>query len=254
MSNFDPTMVARVRAERAQAEFDDDVDTLADGTQVLKDGCSLRVPLFMADGSINPALTFEQRLVAQKAQQALRDKAITEKEAKQMPKQTFSDEDARKFRLQDGRQLHRPGFRFTADPYAKDEAILAHADYDAELQDAYKGKKARDPDEEGDEDLVEDLRASGYSKEIADKTSASTRGVDGLSARDAARIEYEDDLCNAWRNPVGIVPASDSAVPAPQRPDLTKDAATVARDHQESMSRLYAQLDSELSEKWRGNQ
>src|SRR5580700_3709882 len=124
MSNFDPTMVARVRAERAQAEFDDDVDTLADGTQVLKDGCSLRVPLFMADGSINPTLTFEQRLVAQKAQQALRDKAITEKEAP-MPKQQHTMTDAKRFGLQDASALHRPGFRFNgADPYARDSAIM----------------------------------------------------------------------------------------------------------------------------------
>ena len=84
-----------------------------------------------------------------------------------------------------------------------------------------------------------------------------TRDVGGLSARDVARIEYEDALCNAWRNPI---PASDSVVPAPQRldpakdvqrPDLTKDVATIQKEHSAHMQALYNQIDQEISEAYK---
>jgi hypothetical protein len=291
MSNFDPTMAARVRAERARAELEDDVDTLSDGTTVLKDGHALRVPMFLADGTtINPKLTFEQRLVAQKVQQDLRDKATATRDAEQQlgkgGRQTFSDADARRYGLADGRQLHRPGFRFNgADPYARDSAIIALADYDAAAESAWKtptplpyttevigegSKGPVDPTGQGREGdscrtntgergrkvdmgdgrliCVPEPHVSDYLKE-GDVTPA--QGVDGLSARDAARIEYEDNLCNAWRNPAGSAPVLDSVVPAPQRLDPTKDVATMAKDHQRQMNEIYAARDQELEQAYK---
>jgi hypothetical protein len=229
----------RARAERAAADAVDE-----DG--ILKDGRSLVVPMFMADGSINPKLTFEQRLVAEKAQQALRDKATTKKEAPM--KHPYTMADAQRFGLQDASALSRPGFRYNgADPYARDAAIIAHKDYDVDAESAWKGEKARNPDEEG----AEDPRAGGYLKAAADKSPVSTN-ADSLSARDAARIAYEDELTNAWRHPVGSAPVVDSVVPAaPQRIDPTKDAATVSKEHQARMGEIYAARDAEMSEAWR---
>ena len=100
--------------------------------------------------------------------------------------------------------------------------------------------------------------AEEYMREAAETDTTSAQ--DRLSARDAARIEYENALCNAWRNPTGSVPASDSVVLAPhrldltkdvQRPDLTKDVATIQKEHSVRMQALYDRIDQEISEAYK---
>ena len=142
MSNFDPAMAARVRAERARAELED--NAIENG--ILQDGCSLVVPLFMADGNINPKLTFVQRLMAekvQKAQKAAMDAAASTSTTggPTMTTRNYTMADAQRFGLQDASALSRPGFRYNgADPYAKDQAIIAYADRDLEYAEAWKTK------------------------------------------------------------------------------------------------------------------
>ena len=356
MSNFNPTMVQKVRAERARAQLDG-----FDEEGILRDGHALVVPLYAMDssGSINPELTDVQRAVARdkamakamadaaaearatemytaderrlaldyglagpdglhrpgprksftfdskKVQDARLEahrayiadlegawrnptgdadlrRAPTKEEAP-MPKQTFSDAEAKRFGLTDGRQLHRPGFRFAADPYAKDAAICQYADYDAAAESAWKGNPptgfgSHGPQgaKEGDVCIVdgggrgrmidmgggrligvEEPHASDYLREVVDDMAPTQ---DGLSDRDAARIEYEADLCSAWKMGRSDPEVHVDAAPAVKdakgpvayvAPASMRDAAAIAREHQQIMSRLYGQLDSELSEKWR---
>lgn len=204
-----------------------------------------------------------------------------------MTTRNYTMADAARFGLKDASALSRPGFRYNgADPYARDAAIVALHEYDSEVSSAWEGKPpvgfgSHGPQGEKEGDVcmtnngrrgkkidvgggrlvcIEDPRASDYLRETVDAMSAPTRDVDGLSARDVARIEYEDALCNAWRNPTGSVPASDSVVPAPQRldptkdmqrPDLTKDVATIQKEHSVRMQALYNQIDQEISEAYK---
>ena len=292
MSNFDPAMAARVRAERARAELED--NAVENG--ILQDGHSLIVPLFMADGNINPTLTFAQRLMAEKVQKAAMDAAASTSTTggPTMTTRNYTLADAERFGLKDASALSRPGFRYNgADPYARDQAIISYSDYDADAESAWKmmaslpyttevtgagskgpsGSLAKGFRREGDScqtaeggrgrkvDMgggrlvcVAEPHASSY---LAEGESAAQ---DGLSARDVARIEYEDALCNAWRNPTGSVPASDSVVLAPQRldltkdvqrPDLTKDVATIQKEHSVRMQALYDRIDQEISEAYK---
>jgi hypothetical protein len=77
--------------------------------------------------------------------------------------------------------------------------------------------------------------------------------ADGLSDKQIAHEEYRRDLETTWRNPTADVLVSDH-LPVRRTGVDTRDASTVARDHQETMSQLYAQLDAELSEKWRNHE
>ena len=397
MSNFDPAIAQRVRDEIARAKLENDAvcedggdeDAIEDG--VLKDGYSLIVPLFMADGSINPKLTFAQRLMAEKAQKAQR--AATDAAASTsttggptMTTRNYTMADAQRFGLQDASALSRPGFRYNgADPYARDEAIIAYHDRDLEDAEAWKtkpplpysteltGEGGRGPYDktgmgrefdscmtntgergrkidiggklvcvpletaeeymreaaETDTTSAQDrlsardaLHRPGYRHNVNDaktrdalkqsyadyeteltnaymnphnneKTGFGSRGpvdrtgqgtvgqsctvngksgtlqyvagsngltcipddeaddwADGLSDKQIAHEEYRRDLETAWRNPTADVLDSDH-LPVRRTGVDTRDASTVARDHQETMNQLYAQLDRELSEKWR---
>ena len=280
MSNFDPAIAQRVRDERARAKLENDAvyedgvdeDAIEDG--VLKDGYSLIVPLFMADGSINPKLTFAQRLMAEKAQKvqkaAMDAAASTTTGGPTMTKRNYTTADAQRFGLKDASALSRPGFRYNgADPYARDAAIVALYEYDREMSSAWEGNPpvgfgSHGPqgEKEGDACMtnsgsrgrkidiggrlvcVEDPHASDYLREsIVEPTDGTS-----LSDRELAHEEYIRDLELAWRNPTADVLDSDH-VPVRGAGVDTRDASTVARDHQETMNQLYAQLDRELSEK-----
>ena len=149
MSNFDRAIAQRVRDERARAKLENDAvyedgvdeDAIEDG--FLKDGYSLIVPLFMADGSINPDLTFAQRLMAEKAkvQKAAMDAAASTSTTggPTMTTRNYTLADAERFGLKDASALSRPGFRYNgADPYARDDAISAYHDRDLEFAVAWK--------------------------------------------------------------------------------------------------------------------
>lgn len=263
MSNFDPTIARRVRAE---LEDDEESFEVVDGTKVLKDGRSLVVPLFLRDGSINNDLTSAQLAMAEKV---LRDRAMATRD------QALFDAGERRlaktYGLDLAAQLHQPGWRHntTNDARAKeikDARLAAHLDYVADLETSYMnptGAGSRGPVEKTGQGKVGQSctingragtlqYAAGRSGLTCVPDDEADDWTDGLSDRQIAHEEYLRDLTSAWRNPVADVLTSDQVVV--RRPDLTKDLATVARDHQETMSRLYAQLDSELSEKWRGAQ
>ena len=262
MSNFDPTMAARVRAELD----DDDVETLPDGTTILRDGRSLVVPLFMADGSINNDLTAAQLAMAQKV---LRDRAMKTHDAAMFD--AGERRLARHFGLDSAADLHRPGYRHntTNVTATRDTLKDAYRDYETELATAYQnphsnentGFGSRGPeDRTGQGTVGQSCTVNGRAGTL--QYVAGSSGLtcipddeaddwtDGLSDKQIAHEEYRRDLETAWRNPTADVLDSDH-VPVRRTGVDTRDASTVARDHQETMSQLYAQLDAELSEKWR---
>jgi hypothetical protein len=108
-------------------EFDHDPNfetKVVDGKRVriLKDGGVFRTSLMMLDG----------------ADEILRNTAIDA--AKQRgSKRGFTMADARRFGLEDGRQMHRPGWRFNTDATAAEKIALAHAVHDCEDEAAYRG-------------------------------------------------------------------------------------------------------------------
>jgi hypothetical protein len=226
---------------------EDDFETITgiDGKliRVLKDGRSIKVPLFLRDGAINPDLNEVQRAMALDA--------VARRNAS-----------------------HRPGFRYgVKDAAARDARRQSYIDYETELQTAYQnppnnestGFGSRGPVDKtgegtvGSSCTVRNLDFPDHTGEPGTLQRIDGRIVcvpddynwtDGLSAREIAHIEYLDHITNAWRHPNGDV-ASDS-IPAPRRPDVsTKDAATLQREHTQNMSQIYSQLDAELSEKWR---
>ena len=149
---------------------------------------------------------------------------------------------------------HRPGFRYAADPYARDEALIALADYDRELQDAYKAPLPYQTEvtgvgaasaprgaKKGDSCLIGGME--GHLVEIDGELTCIPDSVDdaaSLSDREIAHLKYLDHVSNAWRTPGGDV-VSDHR-PA-QRADVapTRDAVEAA----------YAAYDAEIQERWR---
>ena len=226
MSNFD---AAAARRARDAANNDDDFETLADGTKVLRDGRTARhrmsamdsastdttVPWFLADGSINPALGTAQQAMVRRVL-AEQGKAAIAAHHAGPHRREFTTADAEKFGLRSGIAMHRPGHRFSTDQFARDSAIIALKDYDTALEDAWK-------------------TPPGY------KTEAVTgQGVAAAPPRGAR---------------VGDVPASAPQRLDPtkdvQRPDLTKDVATIQKEHSAHMQALYNQIDQQISEAYK---
>jgi hypothetical protein len=112
MSNFDPTMARKVRAQ-----LDDDDFEVVDGTEVLKNGRSIRVPLFQMDAAVDDL----QRSVML---------------------DTIERERARRFGLNDSAALHRPGYRFNVSDEARDARAEAHAQYIDTLENAWRAPGA----------------------------------------------------------------------------------------------------------------
>ena len=141
-----------VRAEKARAQLD------GFDEMVLRDGHVLHVPLHLMDGSVNPELTDLQKAVALDTAKRSRGYTVA---------------DAQRFGLKDASAMHRPGFRFAADPLARDEAIIALANYDADVESAWKGNP---PVGEGSKGPVDPMDKAA--RVIAVRSMA---GVDGKS-------------------------------------------------------------------------
>jgi hypothetical protein len=121
---------------------------------ILQDGQSVRVALYMKDGSINPRLTATQRgKAAQQTEDAI----------------------ARRFGLSDGLQLHRPGFRRVTDAAALARVQQAYTAYDAADAQAYKHGQPSDaggvPDRRQDA-AVFDSKAAAYAEYDRDMANA----------------------------------------------------------------------------------
>ena len=223
MSNFDPTMAARVRAERARAldNDDDDFETLADGTKVLRDQGVMRTRMAAMDS-------------ADAAQRAAAEGHY-----------------ARRFGLRDAADLRRPGFRPQPDATARDAKLQAYDAYEKHLATAYLSPHAentgvgsqgpRETRSVGDRCLIQGQ--NGHLYEADDGSLVCVPDQWGDAALDDRAIEharYIDHITNAWRHPDGDV-VSDHR-PA-QRADVapTRDAVEAA----------YAAYDAEIQERWR---
>ena len=194
---------------RLQSEYEEEEEEYGDA--LLKDGQTLRVPLYLKDGTINPRLTPTQRGKAEYNQQ-------------------LADAQARKFGLQDALQLHRPGFRRNTDSAALERSQQAYAAYDAADAAAYK--QTRDYSEHTGGDPARTgagapAKGSGapagaypYSA-AAEGTSCTINGAPGVlvrqgnslvcqprrsqdaaafDAKQAAYDEYDRIASNAWRS------------------------------------------------------
>ena len=200
-SNFDPDEVLDP----------DDLEELEeegafDSRGLLKDGHATRVKMYMRDGAINPNLLPHQR--AKAAQQT-------------------EDAAARRFGLQDGLQLHKPGFRRNTDAAALERVQEAYAAYDAADSVAYKQPREFGGDEPRLTGAGAPGRGSGapagaYPYAAASEGASCTsngapgrlRQVNGklecvpdrrqdaatFDAKQAAYDEYDRIASNAWRS------------------------------------------------------
>ena len=179
------------------------------GDAILRDGQTLRVPLYMRDGAINPNLTPTQR-------------------AKALHDQQTADARARSFGLTDALQLHKPGFRRSTDAAALERSRQAYAAYDAADAAAYKqtrdygeftGSEARNPGA-GAPGRGSNAPPGAYPLIAGEGSPCSINGAPGTLVRqgnslvcqprrsqDAAAFdakaqaytEYDRDMANAWR-------------------------------------------------------
>ena len=189
---------------RILADAEDDNDTLRDGEV-------LRVPLRLADGSMNPALDQLQRAIAQ---------------------QRMDNADATRFGLNDALAVHRPGYRYQTDERAlaiKDEAYSQYnarigtayrdADHTAPLEGAgehgfafggraigdlctVRNVHSGDLGEEGDAGTVRRVgdRLCCVSDRYYREATGAEATSDGLTdERDAAYEEHRQYLENSWR-------------------------------------------------------
>src|SRR6476469_190635 len=108
--------IAEIEAEEEEQEQE------VDG--ILRDGQSVRVSLFMKDGSISPDLTPHQR-------------------AKALHQTQTADAVARRFGLSDAMQLHKPGFRRNTDVAALERTRQAYAAAETADANAWKGATNR---------------------------------------------------------------------------------------------------------------
>ena len=142
--------------------FDDD--------DILKDGETITVKMFMKDGAINPSLNLVQRAIAATRQH-----------------------DAATFDA----ASHRPGHRYANDAAPLNDAQrLRYGVFDAAKERAYADR---------DRDLINSWRGSksppagSYPEGTSHEGRACT--VDGAQqTMDAAYAEYDSRIQNAWRN------------------------------------------------------
>lgn len=153
-------MVKRRKPEQEE-EQEEQEEEAENANSILRDGQSMRVPLYMRDGAINPDLTPTQR-------------------AKALAHQQTEDALARRFGLNDARQLHRPGFRYNMDRAALERSRQAYADADAEACNAWKGN------------------AANPNKGVPDN---QRKDVQVMDAKAQAYADYDREMANAWRGP-----------------------------------------------------
>jgi hypothetical protein len=182
-----------------------------DSRGLLRDGQTLRVPLYLRDGAINPRLTPTQRAKAQHDQQT-------------------ADARARQFGLTDALQFHRPGFRRNTDAAALARARQAYAAYDAADAAAYKQTRDYSEHTGGDPDRTgtgapgrgSNAPAGAYPLSAGEGTACTINGAAGTLVRqgnslvcqprratDAAAFDakaqayadYDREMANAWRGP-----------------------------------------------------
>jgi hypothetical protein len=132
--------------------------------EILKDGETLTVKMYMKDGSPNPALTPVQRAIA-----ATRD-AMTFDAAS-----------------------HRPGHRYANDAAPLNDAQrLRYGVFDGAKEKAYS---------DSDRDLTEAWRGSKSPATGSTSHEGSACTVDGAQqTMDAAYAEYDLRIQNSWRN------------------------------------------------------
>jgi hypothetical protein len=121
----------------------------------------------------------------------------------------FSLADARRFGLNDGAYLHRPGFRYNLSDEMYDAREAAYRDYENSQAEAWRspptgaGERSQRGQQPGDACSI-DGRAghlrlvNGELKCIPD---GPVRGNDhAMTDREAAYAEYQDRIENAWRD------------------------------------------------------
>lgn len=148
------------RQNKRRDPDDDEAET--NDHKILRDGEFLRVPLMLMDGSPNDDLSPVQQAVALNAQQ--RDAA-------------------RRFGLNDGASLHRPGCRHSIDDAALDAKEQAYRDVDRAQSNAWRSKDAEPSD-----------------ARKANDREIPLRQITG-DAREDAYAAYLEDMTNAWRGP-----------------------------------------------------
>jgi hypothetical protein len=170
-----------------------------DDHPVLRDGETLRVPLHMRD---HETLSPQQREV-------MADKAAR-----------LEDEAAKRFGLDDGLALHRPGQRFAVDAAARERVEQARAEWIDEMTTAWQRQPVADASSgefrgarEGDVCTVREggvgegspghLRmVNGKLTCVPDQRRDAPRTMtadDAQPIRDAAYRQYCDELVNAWK-------------------------------------------------------
>jgi hypothetical protein len=206
-SNNSVFMCDSIPEQEATMQDDDNFETkIIDGREVrvLRDGGRLHVGTMMMDG----------------ADEILRS-TVDDMQGK--PKRGYTTADAEKFGLKDGGQLHRPGFRFAPDAYAKDETLIAYADRDAADAEAWKGNP---PTGQGSQGFVE---KTGDGKAGDSCTLNGNRGT--LQYVDGELVCVPDHVHERYKG---------------------KNGATMQRDHAQRMSEIYAAHDRALEAAWKG--
>jgi hypothetical protein len=179
---------------RELSTFEEEEDDALDARGLLRDGRSLRVPLFLKDGAPNPELTPLQRAVAET----------------QTRKPLVTDGGT------DPLAMHRPGFRVSTNPRERMAA-------DAALTEAYEARELADREAwRSSDDYPLNDNARGTSRSQREGDSCSIDGQRGrlkmvngalqcvadrqqdaqlVDERELAYLEYENWSANAWRNP-----------------------------------------------------
>jgi hypothetical protein len=173
-NNFDPDEVLDPDdlEEQLQEEGNDGI---------LRDGQSVRVALYMKDGSINPRFTATQR-----------GKAAS---------QQTEDAVARRFGLSDGLQLHKPGFRRVTDAAALERVQQAYANVDAAAANAWRSDASGSfrGQQAGDQCMING--APGHLNDKLECVPDRRQDAATVDAKAAAYEAYDREMANAWRNP-----------------------------------------------------
>jgi hypothetical protein len=178
------------KRKKSIAEEEEELD------DILRDGQSVRVPLYLRDGAINPDLTPTQR-------------------AKALQQTQTEDAVARRFGLTDAMQLHRPGFRRNTDAGALARVQQAYTDAETADANAWKGATNRlnlRDQQEGDPctvrgpDYPDDFGSPGTLQMGNDGELVCVPGnledarrQDAASVKRAAYEQYDREMANAWR-------------------------------------------------------
>jgi hypothetical protein len=206
---------------------DENFITLPTGERVLRDGGRMKISMMAMDS----------------ADAVLKATAADMQRQRDSKQRGFSLADARRFGLNDGADLHRPGFRYNLSDEMYD-AREAYRDYENSQAEAWRAP----PVGAGEHDFGAAPKAGAIPMSNNARPGMSCTVKSGGRGEGSRGVLREVDGSPGWLECVPIPSGNEDKLE-----NNRADAATMQRDHAQRMSEIYAAHDRALEAAWKGH-